>query len=147
MQYTELTKKELQREYDRVARKYQEYVRNPLTLDMAAADDQEERPCQRAKKHFGTVLYRELRDTGAASPAEPENAVAVLNTLPGCATRTVELCRKAGVCFAAVDHNTVLARIIPEDARSDELTHAASVFALSARMAALESMSGSLQLA
>ena len=64
--------------------------------------------------------------------------------MPGCAHRTVELCRKAGVRFDAIDHCTVLARTIPEDIRSDELTHVASVFAVSARMAALESLQGTL---
>jgi hypothetical protein len=70
--------------------------------------------------------------------------VAALATMPGCAHRTVELCRKAGVRFDAIDHCTVLARTIPEDIRSDELTHVASVFAVSARMAALESLQGTL---
>ena len=86
----------------------------------------------------------ELRDTGAAHPAQAPDAVAALATMPGCAHRTVELCRKAGVRFDAIDHCTVLARTIPEDIRSDELTHVASVFAVSARMAALESLQGTL---
>ena len=62
-----------------------------------------------------------------------------------CASRTVELCRQAGVRFDAIDHSTVLARIIPADARSEELTHAASVFAISARLAALESLQSVLR--
>ena len=90
------------------------------------------------------VLDKELRDTGAAHPAQAPDAVAALATMPGCAHRTVELCRKAGVRFDAIDHCTVLARTIPEDIRSDELTHVASVFAVSARMAALESLQGTL---
>ena len=77
-------------------------------------------------------------------PAQAPDAVAALATMPGCAHRTVELCRKAGVRFDAIDHCTVLARTIPEDIRSDELTHVASVFAVSARMAALESLQGTL---
>ena len=85
MQYTDLTRKELQREYSRLTRKYTDFIRQP-----------------------------------------------------------VELCRKAGVRFDAIDHCTVLARTIPEDIRSDELTHVASVFAVSARMAALESLQGTL---
>ena len=100
-----------------------------------------EPPCGEA---FGTVLDKELRDTGAAHPAQAPDAVAALATMPGCAHRTVELCRKAGVRFDAIDHCTVLARTIPEDIRSDELTHVASVFAVSARMAALESLQGTL---
>ena len=100
MRYTELTKKELQREYTKLTRRYTDFVREPLELDMTA--------------------------------------VAALATMPGCAPRTVELCRQAGVRFDAIDHSTVLARIIPADARAEELTHAASVFAISARLAALE---------
>ena len=80
----------------------------------------------------------------ADAPTDAQDAVAALSTMPGCAHRTVELCRKAGVRFDAIDHCTVLARTIPEDIRSDELTHVASVFAVSARMAALESLQGTL---
>lgn len=80
-----------------------------------------------------------------AQPAPVEDAVAALATMPGCAPRTVELCRQAGVRFDAIDHSTVLARIIPADARSEELTHAASVFAISARLAALESLQSVLR--
>ena len=115
-----------------------------MELDLTADDPLPGCTSRRAVKHFGTVLDKELRDTGAARPAQAPDAVAALATMPGCARRTVELCRKAGVRFDAVDHSTVLARTIPEDVRSDELTHAASVFAVSARMAALESLQGTL---
>ena len=40
MQYTDLTKKELQREYNRMARRYTGFVREPLQLDMAEEDPQ-----------------------------------------------------------------------------------------------------------
>lgn len=145
MQYTELTRKELQREYTRLARRYTSFVREPLELDMTAEDPLLGRnESLRAARHFGTVLGKELSDTGAARPAAADDAVAALSTMPGCARRTVELCRKAGVRFDAVDHSTVLARIIPVDARSEQLTRAAGVFAVSARMAALESLQGTL---
>ena len=134
MQYTDLTRKELQREYSRLTRKYTDFIRQPVELDLTTEDP----------LHFGTVLGKELRDTGAAHPAQAPDAVAALATMPGCAHRTVELCRKAGVRFDAIDHCTVLARTIPEDIRSDELTHVARVFAVSARMAALESLQGTL---
>lgn len=141
MQYTELTKKELQREYNRLAQRYSGFVRTPVELDMTAEDPLcATRGNRRAVRHFGTVLGRELGDTGAARTAEAEDAVAALSTMPGCAHRTVELCRRAGVRFDAVDHSTVLARIIPVDAKSEQLTYAAGVFAVSARMAALESL-------
>lgn len=145
MRYTELTKKELQREYAKLSRRYSDFVRQPLGLDMAVPDDlygaAENR---RAARHFGTVLGKELSDTGAAQPAPAADAVAALATMPGCAHRTVELCRQAGVQFDAVDHNTVLARVIPADARAEQLTRAASVFAISARLAALENLRGVL---
>ncbi len=146
MRYTDLTKKELQREYTKLTRRYTDFVREPLALDMATEDAAfGKSESRRAARHFGTVLGRELSDTGAAQPAPVADAVAALATMPGCANRTVELCRKAGVQFDAVDHSTVLARIIPADARSEELTHAASVFAISARLAALESLRGVLR--
>ncbi len=145
MQYVELTRKELQREYSRLTRKYSSLVREPVQLDMTTDDPLLGSCCsRRAVRHFGTVLDKELSDTGAAHTAPAEDAVAALSTMPGCAHRTVELCRKAGVYFDAVDHNTVLARIIPVDAKSEQLTHAASVFAVSARLAALESLQGTL---
>lgn len=141
MQYTNLTRKEWQREYTKMTQRYMDFVKAPLELDMTEEDSLLGK-CEnrRAAAHFGTVLGRELRDTGAARPAPAEDGVAALCTMPGCAHRTVELCRKAGVRFAAVDHNTVLARIIPPDTKSEQLTHAASLFAVSARLAALESL-------
>ena len=38
MQYTELTRKELQREYTRLTQRYTSFIREPLELDMAAED-------------------------------------------------------------------------------------------------------------
>ena len=144
MQYTDPTRKELQREYSRLTRKYTDFIRQPVELDLTTEDPLPGCANRRAVKHFGTVLGKELRDTGAAHPAQAPDAVAALATMPGCAHRTVELCRKAGVRFDAIDHCTVLTRTLPEDIRSDELTHVASVFAVSARMAALESLQGTL---
>ena len=69
MQYTDLTRKELQREYDRVARKYTNLLREPLALDMTVQDPLlGQSSSQRAVRHFGTVLGKELSDTGAAHP-------------------------------------------------------------------------------
>ncbi len=36
MQYTELTRKELQREYTRLTQRYSSYMREPMELDMRA---------------------------------------------------------------------------------------------------------------
>ena len=145
MQYTDLTRKELQREYSRLTQRYTSLARRPLALDMTTEDPLlGKSESRRAARHFGTVLDKELRDTGAAHTAPAQDVVAAISTMPGCARRTVELCRRAGVRFDAVDHSTVLARIIPVDAKSEQLAHAASVFAISARMAALESLQGTL---
>ena len=38
MQYTELTRKELQREYTRLTQRYSSYMREPMELDMRAED-------------------------------------------------------------------------------------------------------------
>ena len=145
MQYTDLTRKELQRENSRLTRKYTDFIRQPVELDLTTEEPLPGCANRRAVKHFGTVLDKELRDTGAARPAQAPDAVAALATMPGCAHRTAELCRQAGVRFDAVDHSTILARIIPVDAGSEQLAHAASVFAISARIAALESLQGMLR--
>lgn len=94
MQYTDLTRKELQREYSRLTRKYTDFIRQPVELDLTTEEPLPGCANRRALKHFGTVLDKELRDTGAAHPAQAPDAVAALATMPGCAHRTVELCRK-----------------------------------------------------
>ena len=104
MQYTDLTRKELQREYSRLTRKYTDFIRQPVELDLTMEDSLPGCANRRAVKHFGTVLDKELRDTGAAHPAQAPDAVAALATMPGCAHRTVELCRKAGVRFDAIGY-------------------------------------------
>lgn len=142
MQYTGLTKKEWQREYTKLTRQYTSFLRAPLDLDMVSPELQS--AGSRAARHFGNVLGKELRDTGAAQPTSVQDAAAALSTLPGCARRTAELAAKVGVRVDAVNHNTVLARTIPAEAGKEQLTHAASLFAISARLAALESLSGTL---
>ena len=144
MQYTDLTRKELQREYSRLTRKYTDFIRQPVELDLTTEDPLPGCANRRAVKHFWHCAGQGAARYGAAHPAQARTPWRPLATMPGCAHRTVELCRKAGVRFDAIDHCTVLARTIPEDIRSDELTHVASVFAVSARMAALESLQGTL---
>ena len=93
MQYTDLTKKELQREYNRMARRYTGFVREPLQLDMAEEDPLlGKSESLRAARHFGTVLNKELSDSGAARPTDAQDAVAALSTAvptapPSCAAR------------------------------------------------------------
>lgn len=70
MQYTDLTRKELQREYSRLTRKYTDFIRQPVELDLTTEDPLPGCANRRAVKHFGTVLDKELRDTGAAHPAQ-----------------------------------------------------------------------------
>lgn len=90
MQYTDLTRKELQREYSRLTRKYTDFIRQPVELDLTTEDSLPGCANRRAVKHFGTVLDKELRDTGAAHPAQAPDAVAALATMPGCAHRTAK---------------------------------------------------------
>ena len=74
MQYTDLTKKELQREYNRMARRYTGFVREPLQLDMAEEDPLlGKSESLRAARHFGTVLNKELSDSGAARPTDAQD--------------------------------------------------------------------------
>ena len=99
MRYTELTKIELQREYTKLTRRYTDFVREPLELDMTAEDIFGKSESRRAARHFGTVLGKELSDTGAARPTPAEDAVAALCTMPGCANRTVEPLPQGGRPF------------------------------------------------
>ena len=66
MQYTDLTRKELQREYSRLTRKYTDFIRQPVELDLTTEDSLPGCANRRAVKHFGTVLDKELR-----SPPRP----------------------------------------------------------------------------
>ena len=74
MQYTDLTRKELQREYSRLTRKYTDFIRQPVELDLTTEEPLPGCANRRAVKHFGTVLDKELRDTGAARPAQVPTA-------------------------------------------------------------------------
>ena len=38
MQYTDLTRKELQREYSRLTRKYTDFIRQPVELDLTTEE-------------------------------------------------------------------------------------------------------------
>ena len=61
MQYTDLTRKELQREYSRLTRKYTDFIRQPVELDLTTEEPLPGCANRRAVKHFGTVLGKELR--------------------------------------------------------------------------------------
>ena len=68
MRYTELTKKELQREYTKLARRYTDFVREPLELDMTAEDTFGKSESRRAARHFGTVLGKNSAIPALHSP-------------------------------------------------------------------------------
>ena len=53
MQYTDLTRKELQREYSRLTRKYTDFIRQPVELDLTTEDSLPGCANRRAVKHFG----------------------------------------------------------------------------------------------
>ncbi len=112
-----------------------------MELDLTTEDPLPGCANRRAVKHFGTVLDKAARYR--RSPPRPHRTPGGPGHDAGCAHRTVELCRKAGVRFDAIDHCTVLARTIPEDIRSDELTHA-SVFAVQRPHGCIESLQGTL---
>ena len=69
MQYTDLTRKELQREYSRLTRKYTDFIRQPVELDLTTEDSLPGCANRRAVKHFGTVLGKELRRGGPGHDA------------------------------------------------------------------------------
>lgn len=60
MQYTDLTRKELQREYSRLTRKYTDFIRQPVELDLTTEEPLPGCANRRAVKHFGTVLDKKL---------------------------------------------------------------------------------------
>ena len=151
MQYTELTRKELQREYTRLTQRYSSYMREPMELDMRAEDPLLGR-CEnrRAAKHFGTVLGKELSDTGAARPTPAEDAVAALCTMPGCANRTVELSLGKATDYKVSYSKYVVLRAerraqqMAAYENQQRMIEKTEEFAISARLAALESLRGTM---
>ena len=92
-------------------------------------------------------LEAELRGTGLASWSHPKGGYFIsLNTLPGCAKRTVELAREAGVVLTDAgatypygrDENDSNIRIAPSYPSLGELDAAMDIFILCIKIAALE---------
>lgn len=92
-------------------------------------------------------LEAELRGTGLASWSHPKGGYFIsLNTLPGCAKRTVELAREAGVVLTDAgatypygrDESDSNIRIAPSYPSLGELDAAMDIFILCIKIAALE---------
>jgi DNA-binding transcriptional MocR family regulator len=94
-----------------------------------------------------TALQREIAPLGIATWNQPKGGYFVsLNTLPGMASRTLELCRQAGVTMTpagatfpyGVDPMDSNIRIAPTLPSVEELTKAMAVFCVCLKLAALE---------
>ena len=95
------------------------------------------------------ILKEDLARSGAGSWTEPKGGYFIsFNTLPGCATRTVELCKKAGVKFTPAgatwpcgrDPEDRNIRLAPSYASLEEIELAVRLFTICVRLAALESL-------
>lgn len=95
------------------------------------------------------TLEAELKDTGAASWQKPLGGYFVsLDVLPGCAKRTVELCKKAGVVLTGagatypygIDPEDKNIRIAPSYPNIEELKKAIYVLCVCTKLAAVEKL-------
>ena len=103
---------------------------------------------------FQTVLQgldKYLKESGIASWTEPEGGYFIsLNVSEGCAKRTVELCKNAGLVLTNAgatypyghDPKDSNIRIAPSYPSNDELAIATELLCVSARLAVLEKMLG-----
>lgn len=95
------------------------------------------------------TLEGALGDTGLATWSHPKGGYFVsLDTLPGCAKRTVELAKNAGVTLTGAgatwpygkDPKDSNIRIAPSYPTSDELTKAMEIFVICVKIAGIESL-------
>lgn len=95
------------------------------------------------------ILKEDLARSGAGSWTEPKGGYFIsFDTLPGCAARTVELCKKAGVKFTPAgatwpcgrDPEDRNIRLAPSYASLEEIELAVRLFTICVRLAALESL-------
>ena len=95
------------------------------------------------------ILKEDLARSGAGRWTEPKGGYFIsFNTLPGCAARTVELCKKAGVKFTPAgatwpcgrDPEDRNIRLAPSYASLEEIELAVRLFTICVRLAALESL-------
>ena len=94
-------------------------------------------------------LNREIAPLGFANWVDPKGGYFVsLNTMPGTATRTWELCKQAGVVLTnagatfpyGIDPNDSNLRIAPSLPPVEELEKAMEVLCISLKLAALEKL-------
>ena len=109
MQYTDLTRKELQREYSRLTRKYTDFIRQPVELDLTTEEPLPGLREPPVREAFGAML-----DRGCAIPAQPHlKHRTLLSVQPRCGGATARWAvPQSGCRFDAIDHCTVLARTI-----------------------------------
>lgn len=95
------------------------------------------------------ILKEDLARSGAGNWTEPKGGYFIsFDTLPGCAARTVELCKKAGVKFTPAgatwpcgrDPEDRNIRLAPSYASMEEIEAAVHLFTICVRLAALESL-------
>jgi len=112
------------------------------------------------KKHAALLLpkfqtvwdaFKELGDLGIARWTTPRGGYFIsLYTLPGCAKRTVQLCKEAGVTLTGagaafpygIDPEDSHIRIAPSYPSLDDLKKACRVVVLSVKIASLEKLIG-----
>ena len=96
-----------------------------------------------------SIFREELDGSSIASWTEPRGGYFLsFDTMPGCAARTVELCRRAGVKFTPAgstwpygrDPQDSNIRIAPRFASAEEIEPAARLFTICVRLATLEKL-------
>ena len=96
-----------------------------------------------------SIFREELDGSGIANWTEPRGGYFLsFDTMPGCAARTVELCRRAGVKFTPAgstwpygrDPQDSNVRIAPSFASAEEIEPAARLFTICVRLATLEKL-------
>lgn len=96
-----------------------------------------------------SIFREELDGSGIASWTEPRGGYFLsFDSMPGCAARTVELCRRAGVKFTPAgstwpygrDPQDSNIRIAPSFASAEEIEPAARLFTICVRLATLEKL-------
>jgi DNA-binding transcriptional MocR family regulator len=95
------------------------------------------------------ILDSELGDTGVASWTKPRGGYFIsFDTMNGCASKVVALCKEAGVVFTSagathpygVDPEDKNIRIAPSFATVDEIDTAAKLFCLATKIVSLEKL-------